>query len=390
MRQMKEIATVLESHNYSLNNSICDILKKFNFKTLCHRTGIKKEAGFSAVEILTLLILFPIMALSSVHQLYKSSYNEKVAMQKDTFYRLKNNERYSWRSLLYAVAKVFKSKVNVNTNHESSSESNSDGNITAFIIDDTLDQRTGYKIENISYVHDHIIKKSVFGFKNLVLGFFDGKSFIPLDFTVHTERKLERKKAEKQYKKQVNPKSPSGKRRKEAKITKIQSSLQMIKRAAKNGFIADYVLCDSWFTCEELMVAIRKIKGGAMHIVAGVKNGNQKYDYQNQLFNAKEIINILKEKGTARRNRGWGVYYYEAITTYKGVGTVKLFMCRYPGQKKWRVFITTNTKLSFVEMMKIYGIRWTILSAAFCYAHLFLRRIGFIGNSAYSEIKRCA
>jgi len=37
MRQMKEIATVLESHNYSLNNSICDILKKFN---LCNRVII--------------------------------------------------------------------------------------------------------------------------------------------------------------------------------------------------------------------------------------------------------------------------------------------------------------------------------------------------------------
>jgi len=35
-------------------------------------------------------------------------------------------------------------------------------------------------------------------------------------------------------------------------------------------------------------------------------------------------------------------------------------MCRYPRQKKWRVFITTNTELSFVEMMEIYGIRWSI------------------------------
>ena len=183
---------------------------------------------------------------------------------------------------------------------------------------------------------------------------------IPLDFTVHTERKLGRKKAKEQYKKKVDPRSPGGKRRKEAKNTKMQSTLEMIKRAVKNGFIADYVLCDSWFTCDELMTTIRKIKGGAMHIVAGVKNGNQKYGYQSQLFNAKEIISLLKKEGDAHRNRGWGVYYYEVVTTYKTVGAVKLFMCRYPGQKKWRIFITTNTKLSFVEAMKVYGLRWTI------------------------------
>ena len=354
MRQMKEIATVFETQGYSLNNSIIDTMKKFNIKSLCHGCGIRKAEGYSATEILTLLIMLPLMALKSVHQLYKSHYSAQAAMQKDTIYRLKNNEWYSWRRLLYAVAKTFKKKV------ESGAESSPDDNTTALILDDTPDQRSGFKMENISYVHDHVQNKSVLGFKTLVLGFFDGKTFNPLDFTVHTEKKLEGKKAKKQYKKQADPKSPGGKRRKETKITKIKAAVQMVKRAVKNGFIADYVLCDAWFTCEELIAAIRGIKGGVMHIIAGVKNGNQKYGYQGSLFNAKEIIAILKQQGKARRNRGWGVYYYEATTTYKSIGTVKLFMCRYPGQKKWRVFITTNTKLSFVEMMKIYGIRWTI------------------------------
>jgi len=142
MRQMKEIATILESQNYSLNNSICDMLKKFNFKTLCHKSGIKKEAGFSTIEIITLLILLPIIAVNSVHQLYKSSYSKQAAMQEDTIYRLKNNEKHSWRSLLYSIAKAFKEKVNT----KKEPESNSDANIKAFIKDDTPDQRTGYKI----------------------------------------------------------------------------------------------------------------------------------------------------------------------------------------------------------------------------------------------------
>jgi hypothetical protein len=328
-------------------------MKEFNIKTLSCKSGIKKQEGFSASEILILLIMLPLMALKNVHQLYKSEYGRKAAMQKDALYRLKNNERFSWRRMLYAVVKTFRKQINI--------ENNPQEGIKAFIIDDTPDKRTGYKMENISYIHDHTIKKSVLGFKTLVLGYFDGKSLIPLDFTIHTEKKLEGKKARKQYKKQVDPKSPGGKRRKETKLSKVKAALQLIKRAVKNGYLADYVLCDSWFTCEELIETIRSVKDGAMHIVAGVKNGNRKYGYEDKLFNANEIIGLLKEKNhRGHRNRSWGIYYHEAITTYKEIGTVKLFMCRYPGQKKWRVFITTDTELNFVEMMKIYGIRWTI------------------------------
>ena len=87
MRQMKEIATVFESHGYSLNNSINDAMKKFKFKTLCHQSNIRKGEGFSATEILTLLLMLPLMAVNSVHQLYQSHYKKQAAMQKDALYR---------------------------------------------------------------------------------------------------------------------------------------------------------------------------------------------------------------------------------------------------------------------------------------------------------------
>ena len=155
MRQMSEIATVFESQNYSINNIICDTMKKFKFKTLCHKAGIQKAAGFSATKLLTLLIMLPLMAIKNVHQLYKSTYAKKVAMQKDALYRMKNNERHPWRSLLYAVAKRFK---------ELAGEGNEQKDtITALILDDTIDQRVGYKIENVSRVFDHVLKKTVYG-----------------------------------------------------------------------------------------------------------------------------------------------------------------------------------------------------------------------------------
>jgi IS4 transposase len=328
-------------------------MKKFKLNTLCRQSGIQKADGYSAIEVLTLLLMLPLMALKNVHQLYKSEYGKRTIMQKDALYRLKNNERYSWRNLLYAVAKTFKK--------QTEPENKAKGSVTAFILDDTSDKRTGYKIENISYVFDHVIQKSVLGFKVLVLGYFDGKSFNPLDFTVHQEKKLERKKAKAQYKKQVSPQSPGAKRRKESKTAKTKTAVDLIKRAVKKGFIADYVLCDAWFTSEALIAGIRNIKNGAMNLIAGVKNGNQKYGYKGDLFNVKEIIALLKSSSQKpHRCRSMGIYYYETVVTYKSIGKVKLYMCRYPRQKKWRVFISTNTTLSLTAMMKVYSTRWTI------------------------------
>lgn len=352
MRQINEIATVLESRNYSIHNSICEVLKKFKFRTLCHKTGIIKKAGFSTTEILTLLLMLPLMMLKNIHQLYKSEYAKREAMKKDTIYRLKNNEWFSWRRLLCAVAKTFQEHVKPSTD--------SPTNPSAFIIDDTTDQRVGRKIEKVSYVFDHVLQKTVLGFKILTLGYYDGKSLTPIDFTVHEETKLKGKKAKEQHKKEVDSKSPGAKRRAETRQSKIKAALDMVKRGVKNGFLPAYVLCDAWFTCEELITEIRGIKSGAMHLIAGIKNGNQKYGYEGALFNAKQIKAQLQTVGKQHRCRTLGLIYYEAVVTYKGAGTIKLFICRYPRQKHWRAFVTTDTSLSFLVMMKVYGIRWTI------------------------------
>lgn len=366
MRQIKEVTTVLESQNYSLNISICNVMKEFKFKTLVQRTGIEKACGFSVTSILTLLLMLPLMVLENVHQFYKSAYAREETMQKDTLYRLKNNEQYPWRSLLYKVAKAYKDLVNPTNKSD-------DDKISALIIDDTTDQRVGYKMENISYVFDHVLRKSVYGFKILALTFFDGTTNQALDFTIHSEKKLEDKKRRKQYKKEVAPKSHGGKRRKESKTTKAKQAITMIKRAIKNGFNAKYVLCDSWFTSEELIKEVRNAAKGAMHLIAGVPNGNRKYDYVGGLFNAKEIISILKSEGKEHRCRKWNTRYFEVIVQYKDAGEVKLFISRYPGQKNWRVFVTTDTSLSYVKMIEIYSIRWTIeVMFRECKQHLLL------------------
>lgn len=355
MRQnLDEVNKVLEKYEYSINTIICNVIKKFNLKTICCQIGATKDSGYSVGEIISLMIMFPLMLLKSVNAFYKSEFQTVSEMKKDVIYRLKNNEKMPWRRLLFGVAKKFQQLVNPQKEVAPNS---------AFIVDDTADCRVGYKIENITMIHDHSSGKKgsvKYGFKNLVLGYFDGKSITPLDFSIHKERLLPKKKRKKQFKKECIKNSNGSKRRQECNVDKITNTLAMIKRAVKNGFVAKYVLVDSWFPSLNFVKEIRGIRDGAMHLVAGIKNDNRKYEYNGELLNGKELIVKLKSEGSQKRCRKWNTRYFEVEVNYEGIGIVKLYITRFPYQKKWRIFISTDTSLSMTQMLEIYSIRWTI------------------------------
>jgi len=352
-KNVNEIQKVLQTHGYSMTTIITDVMKSFKLKSLCHQIKFKKEEGYSVTEILALMMMFPLMLLNSVHALYRSHYENVTTMKKDAIYRMKNNQKMPWRSLLLGVNKRLKQLVNPEGHVSDQS---------AFIIDDTIDARVGKKIENISIVHDHAGNKkgSKLGFKNLTLGLFDGKSFSPLDFSLHMEKKLKVKERKKQYQKEVDPRSPGAKRRKECQDDKISNALKMLKRAVKHGFKAKYVLVDSWFSSKEFIRTIRELKDQSMHVVCGVRKDKRYYTYNEQKMNAKTLLATLKKESKEKRCRKRNTRYYEVIVDYEGVGLVRLYFCRFPYQKKWRLFLSTDTSLTFLNMLEIYSIRWTI------------------------------
>ncbi len=53
---------------------------------------------------------------------------------------------------------------------------------TYFVIDDTTIKKIGKKIENVSYIFDHNLGRSVLGFCIVTLGLLAGNSFYPIDF----------------------------------------------------------------------------------------------------------------------------------------------------------------------------------------------------------------
>lgn len=101
-----------------------------------------------------------------------------------------------------------------------------------FIIYDIANIKTGYKIENISFGHDHVSEKikagSKLGFKNLVLTYFGGKSTTSLDFSIHSDRMFKVKKYKEQYENEFIKNSNGYKRRKEC-TKKTDNGLAMIE-----------------------------------------------------------------------------------------------------------------------------------------------------------------
>jgi len=353
-KPIKEIKNVLQNHGYSINNIICEVMKKFKLKTLCRQVGFQKQAGYGTSEILTLMLMLPLMLLKSVHALYKSEFQKVTTMKQSCIYRLKNNEKMPWRALLLVMAKQFQRLVN---------PTNEVVDKSAFILDDTIHAKTGRKIEHMTKVFDHVAGKkgSKLGFKNLTLGFFDSKSLTPLDFTLQVEKPFKKARHRKErFSKQRDPKSAGAKRMQERHVSKITNGLDMLKRAVKQGFRANYVLVDSWFSSHEFIQMVQGLGKKPMHLVCGVRQDARKYLYKGDSLNASQLKPVLKSEGIEKRCRKRNLRYFEVLVDYEGIGPVKLFFCRFPYQKKWRLFLSTDISLSLLSMLEIYSIRWTI------------------------------
>ena len=59
---------------------------------------------------------------------------------------------------------------------------------TCFIVDDTMLEKSGVRMEGISRVFDHVKGRCVLGYKLLLCAFFDGRTNIPFDFSLHQEK----------------------------------------------------------------------------------------------------------------------------------------------------------------------------------------------------------
>lgn len=158
---------------------LIDIFAVFSGKSIIKGIFTDKSKGIPLATLLQTLILMPFLGASNVSSLFKGHYTLFYKGKKDCLYDTLRDSNTDWRKLLLNFATCFLKNLNKNGLKR---------RVSFFIVDDSdLEKRTPY-FEGISRVFNHVTKTYPYAYKILTLGYSDGKSFIPLDFSLHNEK----------------------------------------------------------------------------------------------------------------------------------------------------------------------------------------------------------
>jgi hypothetical protein len=347
----------------SENEVIEKTLSRLNLLTNHRSFFIKyivKVKGYDPLSILKVLFVLPYLSLPNVLSIYKTGLKQITVAGKDVFYELKNNNLISWRKFLYSTVRKFIKQVNTKA------EPNN-GQVQCLIVDDTLCEKSGKQMELIGRVFDHVSHKYLLGFKILVLGLWDGKSFLPIDFSIHGEKGKNVDKPQGMTKKEIKARfqttrpeeCASSERVEEYFKSKSENAVTMCKRAIKNGIIAQYVLADSWFINAPFIDGIRKIKKGLLHVI-GMSKTNRKFEIGDKTYHAKALI--ARHNPSKKTNRKLKMQYFTLNASYKEIPLKLFFVKQGYGNTNdnWKLIVSTDLKISFQKAMETYQIRWTI------------------------------
>jgi hypothetical protein len=328
--------------------------KQFKTGQLLKPFSVVKKQGYSLKSILVSMILSRLGGMS----LYAMQKTGNLEMDDNTLYRLANNKLINWISILLSFARQYLRIVREKGENDEKSPK-------CFVMDDTTLAKSGKTFEGISKVFDHTKHQFLFGFKLLVLAFWDGKSLIPCGLSLHRENKdneygLNKKQQKRQFKKEGKPLGYYQERYDELDEGKNVVAIKMLKRSIKSGIIASYVLMDSWFVTDFMLKTIRAIRGGMLHVVGMCKMDKRKFEINEKEYNSQTIIKMNEtRRGRVHTSRKFHSQYMEVEANYKGM-PVKLFYIKYKNAKDWKLLLTTNLSLSFTKAMELYQIRWSI------------------------------
>lgn len=354
LEQLNEMSKVL-SVKASVNDELMALFGQFGLSNLLRHLSLEKKAGVSTVTLILALCLIRINGIS-IFRSYHRQFFGLLDVGKNCFYRIMLRPTMNWRRLLIGVSCRFQAIVR--------KRGESDCTLPkCFILDDTTLKKTGVAIEGVSRVFDHVCGHCVLGFKLLLLAFSDGKSTIPVDFSLHREKGkegtfgLSQEQQKHQYREKRKKNNPDNERFEECDCSKLDIAIEMLNRAFKYGLKASYVLADSWFTCEKLIAEIRKIGNGAMHFVGLGKMGNTKYKIGNRLYNVYDLIALNERE--AHQCRKYRCLYISKHAML-GEQSIRIFIIKYGKSKNWNILISSDENMKFVEAFELYQMRWSI------------------------------
>ena len=126
----------------------------------------------------------------------------------------------------------------------------------------------------------------------------------------------------------------------------------MVKRALNLGLGADYVLMDSWFCFPKILAAL----GRHLPVICMAKDmPTVLYHYKGQWVRLSKLYSQL------RKRPGKAKILSSLVVETKEGQQIKIVFVRNRNKKlQWLGIVSTDTKLSDEEVVRIYGKRWDI------------------------------
>lgn len=320
-------------------HSFIQLIKRLKINKLLRESGIRKTSGFSTKDLFTFLLLLVFQGRNlDRHLNSERSFDQP---RKDTFYRFLNYPKYAWRRFLNALSYKVISEFESLTSAD---------RIKVFILDDSVYQRSRSKhVELLARVFDHASGRFIKGFTMLTLGWSDGFSFIPVDFSMLSSTNKSNRLND--LNSSIDKRTCGYKRRKESLLPKPEAASKLLDHALSSGITADYVLMDSWFTTEPM---IREILSKDLQVIGMVKQLRQHYTYKGGSYKLKELYKQLP------KSRSKEILGSVCVETKQGIPVKLVFVQNRNKRRDWLVVLSTDIHLDNHEIIRIYGMRWSI------------------------------
>ena len=135
---------VLSHPGQCVDNIFAQAWKSLNLNKLIQQAGFKKRTGVGITEALFLLVLWKWINASSIAVFCRQSLSTFSAAKKDVMYDLLKREDADWRGLHGQVGGAIYKQCAIATSR-----------LKVFVLDDTMQERRGKKMEGVSCHFDH-------------------------------------------------------------------------------------------------------------------------------------------------------------------------------------------------------------------------------------------
>lgn len=306
---------------------------------LLRKANIRKTCGIPAYDVFQFLLLLVFQGKNLFR--FLNSKRKELAVSKNTYYRFLNETSFNWPKFLLLLSANVTGAFRKLTRRE---------RVRVFILDDSIISRNRSKaVELLAKVYDHAGHKFQRGFTMLTLGWSDGYSFVPVGFNLLSSAKKSNRYQEISDK--VDRRSNGYKTRKESLLPKPDAAALLVRRALDAGLRADYVLMDTWFTTEPMLI---KLLETGIDAIGMVKQLKQRYTYRDKTCTLPELRRFVRFEGTGN------IFGSVVVKTKTGI-PVKIVIVRNCNKKSECLYLlSTDCSLSDEEVVRIYGNRWSI------------------------------